>query len=119
MMVEEEKSGCQVSIAAQVIDEAPSKNEASYSVSQSSSEREQPSGSILNRTPAAKMNLMREEEKGGIEMSSGDQIIEEEIQKQDSVNLKDLDDEIGEITKYRITRIEEQLKPYWEKRIAD
>ena len=33
MMVEEEKSGRQVLIADQVIDEAPSENEASYSVS--------------------------------------------------------------------------------------
>ena len=121
MMVEEEKSGCQVSIADQVIDEAPSKNEASYSVSQSSSEREQPSGLILNGTPATKMNLMREEGKGGIEMSSDDQIIEEENQKQDSVvNLEELDDELGEMTKYRIARREEQLKPDWEdQRIAD
>ena len=71
----------------------------------------------MNGAPAAIMNLMREEEKRGIKMSSGDQIIKEENQV--SVNLKDLDDEIGEITKYRITRREEQLKPYWEKRIAD
>ena len=52
------------------------------------------------------MNLMEEEKKSMNEAP-------------DSVNLAELSQEIGEMTKYRTVRKEEQLKTYWERKIAD
>lgn len=75
------------------------------------------------------MNLPQEEEKeGNFDMSFGHEQIMDQIMKvespksktpTDSFNLDEVDVEIGEMTKYRIAKREEQLKQDWDSKIKE